>query len=145
MENGSYVVNGLHRKRAEIAGRLAAAQAEAAHLAKSLEALEATIRLFSPDAELPALRASPTAPPHRLAKHGEVPRFALDVLREAAEPMAMREVAIGVMAACGFAGTDVLLVRAVHKRVGSALREMERRGVLRSETRDDGLPRWSVA
>ena len=144
MENGGYVVNGLHRKRAEIAGKLAAAQAEAAHLTKSLEALEATIRLFVPDADLPALRASPSAPPHRLAKHGEVPRFALDVLREAA-PMAMREVAAGVMAACGFAGTDVLLVRAVHKRVGSALREMERRGVLRSETRDDGLPRWSVA
>jgi hypothetical protein len=135
-------VNGLHRKRTEIAGRLAAAQAEAARLAKSLEALGATIRLFSPDAELPALRSSPTAPPHRLAKHGEVTRLALDVLREA---LAMREVAVGVMASCGFAGTDVLLVRAVHKRVGSALREMERRGVLRSEARDDGLPRWLVA
>ena len=81
MELG-YVMTGLHRKRSEIAGRLVAAQAEAAALAKPLEAVEPTIRLFAPDAAMPALRPI-ASPRQRIAQHGEVPRTVLDVLCDA--------------------------------------------------------------
>ena len=60
-----HVLPGLLRKRAEVAGRLAAARAEAERLAKALESLETTIRLFSPDAasRTPAAPTPAATPP----------------------------------------------------------------------------------
>lgn len=141
---GGYILSGLHRKRAEIAGRLAAAQAEAAQFAKALEALETTIRLFSPDAELPALRPV-ISPRQRMAQHGEVPRTVLDVLREAGAPLPTRDVASGVAASRGFDMADRGLARGVHKRINSALRDMRGRGVVASEARGDGQTWWRIA
>ena len=142
---GGYILSGLHRKRSEIAGRLAAAQAEAARLAKSLEAVEATIRLFAPDAEMPALRASPTAPRNQLVAHGDLTRSALDTLRTAGEPLSTRLVASRVMEACALDGRNPMLVRTVHKRIGTALRDMRERAVVASEGREDGQTWWRIA
>lgn len=143
MEN-EHVLAGLVRKRAEIAGRLAAAQAEAARLAKALEAIEATIRLFSPDADLPPLRPV-VAPRQRMSHPGEVPRTMLDVLREAGAPLPTRQLAAGVAAARGLDMSDGRAARLVHKRINAALRDMRNRGVVRSEGRDDGQTWWWIA
>ncbi len=115
MEN-EHVLSGLIRKRAEIAGRIAAARAEAEGLAKALESLEATIRLFVPDAPLPPPGpAPPDAPPRgRVVRYGGLGRATLDALREAA-PLPTRDLAARVMTALGINAADRAAVRLVHR------------------------------
>ena len=138
---------GLLRKRAEVAARIAAARAEAEGLAKALDALDATIRLFAPGAEMPAVPAPwpVVAPRQRMAQHGEVPRAMLDALREAGAPLPTRQLASAVAEARGFDMADARAARCVRKRINSALRDMRDRGVVASEARGDGQTWWRIA
>ena len=126
-----HVIHGLIRKRAEIAGHIDAQQDKLRALQTDLSHVDATLRLFQPGINLSGVKVRPV-PGHAAALYGEMTKALCDVLRDAPEPMAVRPLALAVMAAKGLAGDDGALVGSMHQRVGSALRTMKARGTAES-------------
>jgi hypothetical protein len=97
----TYVISGLRDKRARIAGEIIQAQEVVARRTKELLALDAVIRLFSPDTD-PDMIA-----PIRPTSHGlffqyrELGRLCLDALRKAGKPVTLEWIADIVMATKG--------------------------------------------
>jgi hypothetical protein len=139
-----YVVAGLVKRRAELAGEADALRARLAQIAADLGHLDATIRLFDPDFDLAAIR------PRRVraadtAKRGEMSRSVLGVLREAVGPMTTAEVVAAVMVASRMDGQDRKAAARMANRVGLALRRQERNGTVRSERREGRAVVWEIA
>lgn len=129
-----YVVSGLVKRRAELAGEAEALKARLAQIATDLGHLDATIRLFAPDFDLAAIR--PKRPRAAgTAGRGEMSRAVLGVLREAAEPMTTAAVVAAVMATRGMDAQDKAAGRMMD-RVGMALRRQEKNEVVRGERRE---------
>jgi hypothetical protein len=126
-----HVLSGLIAKRAELAGRIEAAQSELRRLVIDLDSLDATIRLFAPDIDLDEIRPKPL-PARNQAFRGEMSRVVLNSLRQAAKPLPSREIALRFMTARGLATTDTMLLRVVMKRVGACLRNYRNKGLVRS-------------
>lgn len=63
-----------------------------------LERLDATIRLFDPDYRVEAIRPKAFRPPDDWSKRGEMTRVILDILRQAAEPLTSRDIALQLVA-----------------------------------------------
>jgi hypothetical protein len=98
----SFVIYGLRRKRARLAGEIQAAQTALGKKRETLATLDAVIRMFEPTTN-PDLIA-PIRPCSRRClyfRHGEQMRLAISALREAGKPVSCREVAEYAMAAKG--------------------------------------------
>lgn len=115
-------VSGLREKHREIAGQIEAQRAELARLVADLEAVEHTIRLFDPDADLP--RAKPVPSPHAAFK-GEMRRDVLSALRSAKGPLTSLEIAEQIVKARKL---DASLTTTFRKRVGAALWKLKAKG-----------------
>ncbi len=138
-----YVVAGLVKRRAELAGEADALQARLAQIATELGHLDATIRLFDPDFALAAIRPKrPRAA--NSAVRGEMSRAVLGVLREAAEPMTTAAVVEAVMAARGMDAQDRKAMDLMMGRVGMALRRQERNGAVRGERGPGQAVAWEL-
>ena len=61
-----------------------------------VDALDVVLRMFQPDPDIGAVRVQPT-PRRHAAFRGESSRLILDMLREAGEPMATRDIVPRVM------------------------------------------------
>ena len=114
-----YVLAGLAKRHAELAGEADKLHARLAQIATDLGHLDAVIRQFDPDYDLASIR------PKRLrmqdaAGRGDMSRFVLKVLREATEPVATHEVVRRLMAERGQDAGDRRLVKNTMKRVGMA-------------------------
>ena len=143
MEN-SYVIAGLVRRRAELAGEVEALKARLAQIGTDLGHLDATIRLFDPDHDIAGIR------PKRVragdvAHRGEMSRTVLDVLRGAAAPMTTAAVVAQVMAERETDAQDREAVALMMGRVGMALRRQERNGAVRGERRPGQAVLWELA
>lgn len=77
-----YVLSGLVKRRAELAGEADALKARLARIATDLGHLDATIRLFDPDHDVAGIRPRRPRGPD-VAGRGEMTRAILAVLREA--------------------------------------------------------------
>ena len=88
MENDN-VVNGLLRRRQEIADDLDVVQGRVRQLVIELDALAVTIRLFRPAMEIGVVRVKPV-PRRHAALRGESTRMMLGALRQAGEPLTPR-------------------------------------------------------
>ena len=98
----TFVISGLHRKRAHLAGEIEAAQRILARQRETLATLDAVIRLFEPAGNpelIPAIR--PSSRRNFYFRRGEQPRLCLSALREAGKPVSTRYVAEYVMQAKG--------------------------------------------
>ncbi len=139
-----YVVSGLVKRRAELAGEAEALKAHLAQIATDLGHLDATIHLFDPDFDLAAIR------PKRLraadgAGRGEVARFILKALREAPAPLTAHDLARRFMAARGTDTAGGAVPRAMARRMAMALRRQELNGAL-AAVREPGRPvLWHTA
>ena len=126
-----HTIAGLIRKHAELSGQADALRARLTQIGTDIDHLGAVIRLFDPDRDLASIRPKrPRAAD--VARPGEMSRFVLGVLREAAEPMPTPAIAARLMAERGMDGQDRGAARNVTKRVGMALRHQEQRGTVRS-------------
>jgi len=139
-----YVLAGLIRKRAEIAGELEEAQGRVRKLMVALDSVDATIRLFAPDLNTTEIRPKPLPPRHG-AFRGEAARTILDALREAGEPLTTKDLALRSMMARGLDVADPDLVLMVRKRVGAGLRHLRERGVVQSQAGKDGSVWWRLS
>jgi len=143
MDN-EHTINGLVRKRAELAGLLEDYQAKARQLLIDLDNVDATIRMFAPDMELSEIKPKPL-PPRHAAYKGEVARIVLGTLRNAKRACTTQELTMHVMAERGMNTADKRLVKTVTKRVSSSLRHHRNKGSIRSrEGLGAGLV-WEIA
>jgi hypothetical protein len=144
MDTSNPVFSGLIRKRQEISAELDAAQSRVRQLVIDIDALDATLRLFQPDVDLDVVRVRPIPRRHE-ALRGDAIRLVQTILREAGEPLTVREITVRMMTARGMNLSDHALVVVMRKRVGSSLRQMRGRGrVVSGEGKGSGM-RWGLA
>ena len=82
-----YVVTGLVKRRAELAGEIERTHEALRKMVLDLERLDGTIVQFAPDFEPESIKAKTFRPPEDWSKRGEMTRVILSVLRCAAEPL----------------------------------------------------------
>ena len=138
-------VQGLIRKRAELAGEVEALHMQLASLMAALNAIDSSIRVFKPTIELDDLPCRiPPAP--MTAFRGEFQRFLLDQLRHAARPLSTLELAAAVMERRALDPTDKIVASLIARRTGYALCKMRRSGLVTSKAvdRKGGLQEWCL-
>ncbi len=139
-----YVLAGLAKRRAELAGEAETLRARLAQIATDTGHLDAVIRQFDPDYDLGSIR--PKRPRTQdAAKRGDMSRFIMKVLRDATEPVATHEVVRRLMAERGQDAEDRRLVKQTMKRVGMAFSRQKANGTVRAIQGPGPLTLWEVA
>ena len=114
------VIGGLQDKRLELVGLVGRLEQQLADHRVSLTHLDATLRLFDPN-----LLLQDTDPQQRERvswfRPGECRRLIYDVLRDAPQPLATRELAERVMAAGGMPAADNRARALIQKTVLASL------------------------
>ncbi len=122
-----YVLAGLTKRRAELAGEADGLRGRLAAIAADIGHLDAVIRQFDPGYDLASIR--PKRPRTQDgAGRGEMSRFILQALREATEPVTTAAIVQRLMAERGMGGEDRRLVQKVTKRVRMAFTRQKRSG-----------------
>ncbi len=140
-----YVVTGLVKRRAELAGQIEATHDALRKMVTDLESLDATIRQFVPDYQAEAIRPKAFRPPKDWANRGQMSRIVLSILRQAAEPLTSRDVAVELLITRAMDRSDLKLLRLMTKRVGVALRTQRENGAVRSDQGPGQFVLWKVA
>ena len=130
-QRDTFVIMGLHRKRARLAGEIAAAEQKIAPLREALAQVDAVLRLFEPAGNpelIPAIRPTPRC---LFFRHGEQQRLCLDALREAKGPMKTGAVAAYAIGAKGIPVDDWRVREQFTNHIRIALKRLEKRGGVR--------------
>ena len=140
----SPVLNGLIKKRSEIAGRIQAAHAEAARLIADLDHLDCTIRLFAPEIDFEDIPVKALPPPNA-AFRGEFQRSLLEMLRGQQRWQTTDDLCVKVMVQRRMNEADRALRVLTRKRVGHALKRLRGKGVVVSRKAGKGaLLAWRI-
>jgi hypothetical protein len=142
MENDN-VVNGLLRRRQLIADELEIVQGRVRQLVIEIDAVDVTIRLFRPDAQIGVVRVKPI-PRRHAALRGESTRMILSALREASEPLTTRQIVRKVMDERGMNTADLAMVETMRLRMATSLRKLRHRGKVTAESEGGRNMRWSL-
>ena len=140
-----YVLTGLVKRRAEITGEIETIHVRLKGLLTALEALDATILQFDPQHRVEAIRPRALRPPKDWSNRGQMSRVVLSLLRQAAEPMTTRDLAMEMLVARALDKDDQKLFRLMTKRVGVALRTQRENGTVRSLSGPGQFVLWEVA
>ena len=136
------VIDALREKRSELVGLMSRLEQQLAQHRGSLTHLDATMRLFDPD----LLSQHNDPPPQRERVSwfhpGECRRLIYDVLRDAPQPLATRELAARVMAAKGIPAVDDHRTRALIQKTVLASLFRAKGAVERTEVA--GVVSWRV-
>lgn len=138
----THVISALRGKRGELAGLVDGLQDQLRQAMIDLDHIDASLRLFDPDIELDEIKPKPLPPRHRAFK-GQVTRAILAMLR-AEGPMDARAITLRLMAERELNLNDKGLQKAMHKRIGAALRNLRERQLATSEQNNSGLLLWAV-
>ena len=133
-----YMVEGLKRRRAEIAGRCHILQKELADLAADVEHLDAVLRMVAPDMDIQAIAPKLHVPPEHWSKRGEMSRQCFAVLRLSRVPLTSRQIATQLIVERGLAATPQMLVT-LTKRVNGCLRDRRKQGLVRNVGNEDSM------
>ena len=137
-----HVLSGLKAKRAEIAGRIEMMQREMRLLVATIGHIDATIRTFDPSVDLEDI--TPKLPPRFQAFKGEVSRILLDALRELKSPLPVFDLTLTVAAGRGITTDDKPFMIILRRRVDACLRNLRKRGVVRSSRPSGSLTLWEI-
>ncbi len=129
MEN-EHTLNTLSRKRGEIVGQIEHFQDSLRSLTIDLDHIDAALRIIKPDIDLEPIKVRPVPPVHR-AFAGEISQIALKMLREAGSPLTSADIAERVMKTRGLDVRDARLRLTMIKRIGAALNNWKRQGLIR--------------
>lgn len=116
-----YVVQGLIKRRSEIAGEIASLQVQLGERARDLETLDDALRVIAPELDLTPLAPKMFRPPEHWSKRGEMSRVVLDILRVARGSMTSRDIAAQMIVQRGLSVTPKI-ANIMSKRVACALR-----------------------
>jgi hypothetical protein len=139
-----YVVTGLVKRRAELAGEIEATHEWLQQMVADLENLDATLRMFASEMQVEAIKPKAFRPPKDWANRGEMTRIVLSILRQAAEPLTTRDIALELRVERTLDKTDQRLLRLMTKRVGVALRLQGEKGVVRAEQGPGQYVSWEI-
>src|SRR3954471_19992658 len=140
-----YMVLGLVKKRAELAGDIERTHERLRQLVNDLEHIDGTLRIVAPDMELEAIRPKAFRPPDDWARRGQMSRLVLSILRTSKEPLTTREIAAQMLLERAMDAEDARMLRTMTKRVAAALREQRDKGRVASEDGPGTYQLWSVA
>jgi hypothetical protein len=127
-----FVISGLVKRRAEVAGEIETTQQKLADLVEGLEKLDAVILQFDPSYEIKSIIPKAFRPPEHWSKRGEMGRVILGILRQATEPLTTRDIALQMLTERALNKNDKGLLRLMTKRVAVSLRDYRDRGYVRS-------------
>jgi hypothetical protein len=133
-----YLIQGLVKRRAILAGDMKKAQNALSQMARDMEALDAAIRVIAPDMEIEAIAPKFTKPPADWSKRGEMSRVVLRLLRVATKPLTARELAGMMIVERGLAATPKML-NLMTRRVSTCLRDRREQGMVHNPDTRVGL------
>lgn len=139
-----YMITGLVKRRAEIAGELTAAHERVAKLAQDLAAIDAALAVVAPDMEVEAIRPKMFRPPDDWANRGQMSRLVLTILRQSHDALTTREIAAQMILERGLDAGDRKLLPLMIRRVGSALRHQRDRGLVVSSEGPGNYQLWVI-
>lgn len=122
-----YMVEGLIKRRAALAGEMKAAQKRMGEMARDLETLDNALRIVAPDLEIQAIAPKMVKPPEDWSRRGEMSRQIFAIMRAANKSLTSREIAAQMIVNRGLAATPKLL-NLMTRRVSSCLRDKRERG-----------------
>jgi hypothetical protein len=140
-----YVLTGLVKRRATVTGEIEAIHERLKQLLTDLESLDATILQFDPTHRVEAIRPRSLRPSADWSNKGQMSRIVLSILRQAAEPLTTRDIALELLIARAMDKRDLKLLRLMTKRVGVALQTQRANGTVRSEQGPGQFMLWEVA
>jgi hypothetical protein len=141
----NYMVEGLAKKRAEVAGEIERTHERLRSLAADLEHIDATLRIVAPELAVEAIKPKVFRPPADWSKRGEMTRVVLSILRTARQPMTTREIAERMVVERGLVA-DTATLNAMGRRVACALRRQRELGRARSTEGEAGFWQlWELA
>ena len=138
----THAITALRDKRGELAGQIDALQDQLRQAFIDMDHIDATLRMFQPDIELDEIKPKPLPPRHRAFK-GQVTRAILAMLRKEG-PMDAKAITLRLMAERELNVNDSGLQKAMHKRIGAALRNLRERTLVASEQGRGGLLVWTI-
>ena len=140
-----YMVEGLVKRRAALAGEMKRTQAALAQMARDLETLDGALRIVAPDLDIPAIAPKMVKPPEDWSRRGEMSRVVLGMLRLSAKPLTAREMAAEMIVRRGLAATPQL-VNLMTRRVATCLRDRRDQGLVENApTRGGQWLEWRIA
>lgn len=116
-----HVTIALRQKRAELAGLVNQLERQLAQQRANLTHVDATMRLFDPDVRPSEIRARRHYSRTSCFRQGECLRLIYDVLRDAPQPVATRQLVEPIMQVKAMAMTDKQQRVLVHKAVLGSL------------------------
>jgi hypothetical protein len=140
-----FVLNGLVKRRAQLAGDIENTHEALRKMVLDLESLDATIVQFDPDFRVETIKPKAFRPPKDWSNRGQMSRICLSILRQATEPLTSRDIALELLIQRALDKSDLRLLRLMTKRVGVALRGQRESGVVRSEQGPGQYVLWEVA
>jgi hypothetical protein len=140
----AFVVSGLIKRRAQLAGDIEAAHEALRRMVLDLENIDATILQFEPNFRLEAIKPKAFRPPKDWSNRGEMTRICLSILRLASEPLTARDVALQLLTERALNRQDQRLLRLMTKRVGVALRLQKDKGVVQSQQGPGQYILWEI-
>lgn len=134
---------GLIRKRGALVAEIQEMQVALAQRVADLRALETTIRIFDPNADIEGMPQK-RIPPAYAAFRGEMARFFLSRLRDVPAGLTTGELNLAIMADRCMDPNDPRARRLIHKRTQHSLLKLRGHGFVRSEKDDPSgmLRRW---
>lgn len=141
----AFVVSGLVKRRAELAGDIERTHEQLRQMVLDLENLDATILQFEPDFQVETIRPKAFRPPKDWSNRGEMTRICLSILRQAAEPLTSRDIALELLIERALDKNDQRLLRLMTKRVAVALRGQRDKGVVRSDQGPGQYNVWEIS
>ncbi len=140
-----YVMLGLTKRRAELTGEIERTHERLSKMLADLENLDQTIRQFSPDFQVETIKARAFRPPADWANRGQMSRVVLSILRQAAEPLTSRDIALELLVSRAMDKRDQRLLRLMTKRVGVALRLQRDNGAVVAQPGPGQFVLWEIA
>lgn len=126
-----YMVEGLTKRRAQIAGRIHRLQAEIAKEARDLEHMDAALRIVAPHLAIVEIAPKVHVPPKDWSNRGEMSRSIFAILRLSQTPLTSRQIATQMIVERGLLSTPQMLV-IVTKRIAGCLRDRREQGMVRN-------------
>ena len=139
-----HVVTALVKKRAELAGEIEATHERLRQMLADLENIDATLVLFDADYQVETIRPKAFRPPSDWSNRGEMTRMCLSILRQAAEPLTSRDIALQMLVERALDRRDQRLLRLMTKRVGVALRLQRDKGVVLADQGPGQYLVWQI-
>lgn len=127
----TYALSALRHKRARLAGEIEATERTLAKRREELAAIDATLRLFHPDADPSHITSIRPVWRGIYFRQGERPRLCLDALRDAGKPLPTAQITAYVMRAKGMDAADRKLRAAVHGHIHRAMSRLAVQGRVR--------------